>query len=256
VAFFLRWQFTPGHSYAWDRREILLLIPFGQLASGSMSTGASHIGLYGPLGVMIVLLAICPPIRFKFEWPRTCLLLVAALLMFCAVFVKSIVPYAWHTYREPPMFEGRTRYRHPVYGPMILDTSLLNLVQPVCEKIAPDASQGELLSLPFPFANYFCSVPPWHGYVQTFFDTSSKETILGLLDQLRIAPPKWILYQRQLYTLELHETIFNRGQPLAHRQLDEFIEQKLADGSWKIVYTSDFGNRPPWDNHWILIRTR
>jgi hypothetical protein len=76
------------------------------------------------------------------------------------------------------------------------------------------------------------------------------------MDELKTSPPKWILYQRQLYTLGLHETIFNRGQPLAHRQLDEFIEQKLADGSWQAVYTSDFGNRPPWDNHWILIRTR
>jgi hypothetical protein len=256
VALFLRWQFTPRHRYAWDRREILLLIPFGQLASGSMSTGASHIGLYGPLGVMIVLLAICPPIRFTFEWPRTCLLVVAALLMFCAVFVKSFVPYSWHTYREQPMFQGRTWYQHPDYGPMILDARMLNFIQPVCEQVGLGGPQEELLSLPFPFANYFCSIPPWHGYVQTFFDTSSKETILGLLDQLRIAPPKWILYQRQLYTLSLHETIFNRGQPLAHRQLDEFIEQKLADGSWQAVYTSDFGNRPPWDNHWILIRTR
>ena len=24
------------------------------------------------------------------------------------------------------------------------------------------------LSLPYPYANYFCAVPPWHDHVQTF----------------------------------------------------------------------------------------
>jgi hypothetical protein len=256
VARFLRWQFTPGQGYTWDRREILLLIPLGQLASGSMSSGANNLGLFAPVGVMIVLLSICSPIRFKAEWPRTCLLVVAAFLMLCAVYVKFVIPFSWHAYREPPMFEGRTWYHHPDYGPMIIDSEMLKFIQPVCDQIGPSNSQSELLSLPFPFANYFCSVPPWHGYVQTFFDTSSKETSLGLMDELRTSPPQWILYQRQLYTLSLHETIFNNGQPLAQRYLDQLIEQKLADGSWHAVYTSDFGNRSPWDNHWILIRTR
>jgi hypothetical protein len=256
VARFLRWQFTPGQEYKWDRREILLLIPLGQLASASMSSGGNNLGLYGPVAVMMVLLSIFPPIRFKAAWPRACLLVVATFLLLCAVYVKFMVPFSWHTYREPPMFEGRTWYNHPDYGPMIIDGKMLKFIQPVCEKIGPSNSQSELLSLPYPFANYFCSVPPWHGYVQTFFDTSSKETIFGLMDELRASPPKWILYQRQLYTLSLHETVFNGGQPLAQRYLDQMIEQRLADGSWRAVYNSDFSNRPLWDNHWILIRTR
>jgi hypothetical protein len=253
---FLRWQMLPGGAYAWDRREILLLIPLGQLASGSMSSGGTHRGLYGPVAVLIVLLSICPPIRFKAEWPRTCLIAVAVILMCSAAIFKFRDPYSWHAYREQPMFFGRTLYHHPNYGPMILDSELLKFIEPVCEQVGDGGPQKELLSLPFSYANYFCSVPPWHNYVQTFFDTSSKETILGLMDELRTSPPKWILYQRQLHTLSIHETVFNQGQPLAHRYLDQMIEQKLADRSWQAVYTSDYGDRPVWDNHWILIRTR
>jgi hypothetical protein len=253
---FLRWQLLPGRVYAWDRREILLLIPLGQLASGSMSSGGTHLGLYGPVAVLIVLLSISPPIRFKVEWPRACLIAVATLLLCSAVIFKYRDPYSWHTYRERSMFVGRTWYHHPNYGPMILDSELLKFIEPVCEQIGDGGSQNELLSLPFSYANYFCSVPPWHDNVQTFFDTSSKETVLELMDELRTSPPKWIFYQRQLHNLSLHETIYNQGQPLAHRYLDQMIEQKLADGSWKTVYTSDYGDRPVWDNHWILIRTR
>jgi hypothetical protein len=252
----LRWVFTPGQRYIWDRREILLLIPLGQLASGSMSSGGNSLGLFAPVGLMIVLLSICSPIRFRVEWSRTSLLVVATLLMLCAVYVKFMIPFSWHTYREPPMFEGRAWYHHPEYGPMIIDREMLSFIQPVCEQIGPSNSQSELLSLPYPFANYFCSAPPWHGYVQTFFDTTGRETILALMDELSTSPPQWILYQRQLYTLSLHETVFNKGRPLAQRYLDQLIEHKLATGSWHAVYTSNFGKRSPWDNQWILIRTR
>jgi hypothetical protein len=154
------------------------------------------------------------------------------------------------------MFEGRAWYHHPEYGPMIIDREMLSFIQPVCEQIGLSNSQSELLSLPYPFANYFCSAPPWHGYVQTFFDTTGRETILALMDELSTSPPQWILYQRQLYTLSLHETVFNKGRPLAQRYLDQLIEHKLANGSWHAVYTSNFGKRSPWDNQWILIRTR
>jgi hypothetical protein len=253
---FLHWLLARGGAGAWDRREILLLIPLGQFASGSMSSGGFHLGLYGPVAVLIVLLSICSPIRFRAQWARSSLLAIVALLLCSAFLYRVDDPYSWHTYRELPMFTGRTWYRHPDYGPMILDKDLLQMIQPVCAKVTEGGPPDELLSLPFPFANYFCSVPPWHDYVQTFFDTSSKETIRTLMGQLQQSPPKWIFYQRQLHTLRLHELAFNRAQPLQQRYLDQMIEQKLMDGSWQVVYTSDFGNRPPWDNEWILIQTR
>ena len=41
-----------------------------------------------------------------------------------------------------------------------------------------------------------------------------------------------------------------------HLYLDELIERKLADGSWKAVYTSSYGTYPGLSDEWILITTR
>jgi hypothetical protein len=96
----------------------------------------------------------------------------------------------------------------------------------------------------------------WRGYVQTFFDTSSRETIDALMAELEASPPKWILYQRQLNNLTLHEQIYNQWKPLPHRYLDQLIERKLAGGEWKTVSTSTFGSYGFYSDEWILIRTR
>ena len=158
------------------------------------------------------------------------------------------------------MFAARTWYSHPDYGPMIIDKDLLQMIQPVCKKIRDRGSDHELLSLPYPGANYFCAIPPWHGYVQTFFDTASKQTIERLMGELNSSAPKWILYQRQLTTLRLHEVVYNQGNPLQQRYLDQLIEQKIGEGEWRVVYTSNLGSSRQWgqlwDNDWMLIQTR
>ena len=252
----LRWMLRPGGSKAWDRHEILLLVPLGQLASGSMSSGGTHLGLYEPVGLLILLLPICSPIRIRAEWARATLVSVAALLLCGAAHFKFSIPYSWHTYREEPLFSGRELYRHPVYGPMVIDRDLQGMIEPVCTRVGDGGAGHELLSLPFSYANYFCNIPPWHDYVQTFFDTTSKETIEGLMNELQASPPQWIFYQRQMATLRANELAYNHGEPLEQRHVDEMIERKLADGSWHAVYTSDYGDGAAWDNHWILIRTR
>ena len=253
---FFRRQFRPLRQPEWNRREILLLVPLGQLASSSMSSGGQHRGLYGPLAVMILLVPFASPIQIRKNSTRSVLFALATLVIFFGATRKALVPFAWHSYQDRPMFIGRQWYRHPVYGPMIIDTRQLNFILQVCNRIGMNDPQSELLSLPLPYANYFCSTPPWHGYVQTFFDTSSKETIFKLISELQNSPPKWILYQRQLHNMALHEQIFNNGMPLAHRDLDQAIEQKLSAGEWQTVYTSNYGERPEWDNQWLLIRTR
>jgi len=256
LAQMLRWILRLQGARAWDRREILLLVPLGQLASGSMSSAGTHLGLYGPVALLIVLLPICSPIRIHADWFRATLITIAALLLCSAVNYRFHTPYSWHTYREEPLFTGRELYRHPIYGPMVIDRDLLAMIQPVCARVGAGGTQRELLSLPYPYANYFCGIPPWHDTVQTFFDTTSKETIQGLMSELQTSPPQWILYQRQMITLRIHELAYNHGEPLEQRHLDEMIEQKLADGSWHAVYTSDYGNGHWRDNEWILIRTR
>ena len=184
------------------------------------------------MGLLIVLLPICSPIRIGAEWARATLVAVAALLLCSAAHFKWDDPYSWHTYREKPLFTGRELYRHPVYGPMVIDRDLLAMIEPVCARVGDGGPGHELLSLPFSYANYFCNIPPWHDYVQTFFDTSSKETIDGLMNELQSSPPQWIFYQRQLTTLRVHELAYNRGEPLEQRRLDETIERKLAD--WEL----------------------
>jgi hypothetical protein len=158
------------------------------------------------------------------------------------------------------MFENRQWYLHPVYGPMYIERDQLQLSESICEEIGQSTSRPELLSLPFPYPNYFCAIPPWHRYVNTFFDTSTRSTIVGLIQELESAPPQWIVYQRQLKIMRLHEEIFNHGQPLAQRDLDELIMRKIATGEWQVVAKSNYFPRDKKNyfegDGWWVIRTR
>ena len=251
---FLRWLFS-RMEIEWNRTEILLLLPLGQLASASMSSGGRPEGLYQPFAILILLLPFASPINVRKESTRGFMLAIVALLACSCAVYKVRIPYKWHSYRSAPMFVGRQWYRHPVYGPMIIETTQLELFSQICRQIGSD-SQVELLSLPFTYANYFCSVAPWHGYVQTFFDTSTKEIIFGLMQELEKAPPRWVLYQRQLDILSMHEDVYNHGKPLPHRYLDQLIEQKLDSGKWEKAYISNYEDSPGWRNEWILINAR
>lgn len=236
-------------------REILFLVPLGQLAAGAMSSAGTHIGVYGPLAITIVLV----PVVFRDGFStrialRGFTIAIAAVLAAHVAVFRWNVPYLWHTYRAERILVDRQWYRHPDYGPMLIDVNLLHMIQPICDQIGHEPD-SELLSLPYPYPNYFCSIPPWHQYVQTFFDTSNSGTIFHLMDELRTSPPKWIVYQRQLQVLSMHEMTYNHGQPLPHRYLDQLIERKLASGEWTATDRSTFGTRPGLNNEWILIRT-
>ncbi len=255
VRLLCRWL-APATVPTWNPREILLLIPLGQLASGSMSSGGSPLGLNAPLAMTILLLPIASPIHLKRDSVRASAFAILTLLAVDCAAQKYMVPFSWHSYKVGQMFVGRQWYHHPDYGPMIVERDQLAFIQPVCDAVKADGAQQGLLSLPFPYPNYFCSIPPWHGYVQTFFDISGKDTIDRLIAELQTAPPKWILYQRQLDNLALHERIYNHGSPLPQRYLDQMIEQKIAAGEWHVVYTSNFDDRPGLHNQWFLIQTR
>ena len=265
VARFIFWLVDGNPSTGWERREFLLLIPLGQMVVGSL-----FCGIYGSeaffvaVDVFVVVLGFFSAIKMKASLPRDSLFALAIVLIMCAVAFRFNSPYSWYTYREKPMFADRVWYRSPDHGPMIIERGLLRMILPVCEKTRGSGGDSELLSVPFPTANYFCAIPPWHGYVQTFFDTASPQTIQNLMDELQHSPPKWIFYQRQLRTLRFHEVVFNQGNPLAQRYLGQFIERRVGEGTWRIVYNSDFGEStlgsanfvPQWDNQWVLIQTR
>jgi hypothetical protein len=252
---FIAWEIAPERFKEWNRLELLLLIPFGQLAAEALSTGASHGEIYMPMAMLFLLLPIASPIDLKVRGRSV--LLAAAFILLCYGFVyRAIDPYRWWSFRSQPMFVGRQWFMHPVYGPMVIERDMLMFLQPVCRELDSDRSHAELLSLPYSFANYFCAVPPWHDYVQTWYDTTEKTTIDALMGELQQAPPKWIFYQRQPDVVAFHEQLFNGGRPIPQRYLDQLIEQKISDGAWKVVYRSNYGSTPQVSQEWLLIQTR
>ena len=244
----------------WDPREMLILVPLAELASASASTGA-HIDnvFFSPIAMLLLLAPIIQPFRKQASWANPFLVTIMALLGLCAMGEKIHDPYSWLNFRTSPMFVNRQWYQHPVYGPMYVDRDLLRFIQPVCREIGQGNPKPELLSMPYSYPNYFCDIPPWHGYVQTFFDTSTRAAINQLMSELDAAPPQWIVYQRQMKILGAHETLLNHGQPLAHRDLDEMIMRKVAIGQWRVVERSQYlvfkGYYLEGDGWWI-IRTR
>jgi hypothetical protein len=237
------------HPSHWDPREIILLVPFGQLLSGAMTSAKTLPDFYTAIAATIVLIPIASPLRIRTVAQKTAYLSLATILSFGTILDKLQKPYFWHHYSARGLFRERQWYDHPTYGPMYIETDQLRFILPICAEIAKDNGPKELLSLPYPYANYFCGIAPWHGYVQTWFDTSSKATIDQLIQELQTSPPRWILYQRQLGTLKVHEKAFNNDKPLPHRELDRVIMDKVESGEW-IAQMYPFQ-----EADWYLIRT-
>jgi len=239
------------------RRDVLVFIPFGQLVSISMSSGKFYPNAFPPMAEFLLVFPIAAPLFLKDWRPRIAYLSLLVILGGSAFAQKLDQPFYWWTYRSAPLTEARVWYRHPEYGSMWIESKELSLIKPVCDTVGTGA-QHELLSLPFPYANYFCGIPPWHGYVQTFFDTTSSGTIHELMGELEAHPPQWIFYERQLEVMRRHEVAFHNGQPLAHRDLDKLIMSKVADGRWRIMSAQRNPNPDPHGipAEWLLIRTR
>jgi hypothetical protein len=253
----------------WDPREILILLPLAELASASASTaaGTDNGFLFSQIAMLLLLIPVIQPFRRharrQASWANASLVTIMALLGASAMAGKIHDPYSWLSFSSSPMFVNRQWYRHPIYGPMYIDSDLLHFVEPLCREIGQGNSRPELLSMPFSYANYFCNTPPWHGYVQTFFDTSARSTITHLIDELDTAPPQWIVYQRQLRIVSGQERVLHHGQPLAQRDMDVMIMRKIATGQWQLVGKSDYlvagmvaeKNYQEGDG-WLIIRTR
>ena len=227
----------------------LMLIPLGQLLSSSLSSAGAPWGLYAPVGIAVLLL----PVVWDADrsWAlRTGLLVAIALVSISIVRFKAQYPFSWHSYVEAPMFRDRMWFHHPAYGPMYIEKSQLALVQQVCSDVRASGSP-ELLSIPMPYANYFCQIPPWHGYIQTFYDTSSPVTVDRLRNELATAPPTWIFYQHQPLILRLHELVYNGGRPLPQRAVEELILNNVHSGAWKLISDTPLGHEADY----MLIRT-
>lgn len=241
--------FVFAKKYFCGNRGVIVFYPFFLFAFGSLSTGGFFYGLYFPLAVTIYVLVYFSQEHLKsFVYYRVGLGLVLAIVAFQGAVFRANNPYSWHSYHVNPLFVGYKFVRDENLGMYFAPDQLISLITPVCKKI----KQGDqLLSLPFSFANYYCGVDPWHGYVQTFFDTTTVERMTQLENDLLASPPEYIFYQRQLDNLSGHEKIFNNGKPLPHRRIDALIMRKISEGDWSVVYQSNL--YPPSD--WILIST-
>ncbi len=230
--------------------QLLILLPVSQLLSGSMSSGGTFVSLASPLGMVLVLLPLVFQRPFRAAVVRTGYAAGMLVMALCCFLYKEHHPFFWHSYQAAPFFAARQVYHHPLYGPMVIETRLLTLVEPMCEatRMQPDAG---MLTLPFPYPNYFCGIAPWHGNVQTFFDISTAETVNRLHADLQQAPPAVIVYQRQMGNLALHERLYNGGHALPQRALDELIGHKLEHGEWTALSSTHLQ-----DSDWIVIRTR
>ena len=247
----------------WDARAVLIVVPILEWASYSAGAAAEPLtNYYAPVALLLLLIPVLQPFRRFAVWADPTLVTLLGLVAINGIASKVLIPYSWQNYRYDAMFKGRSWYRHPVYGPMYMDRDLLHFSEQVCTDVGaqPGVTKPALLSLPYPYVNYFCDTPPWHNYVQTFFDTATRGTINQLMQELNTAPPKWIVYQRQINIMVGSERLYNHGQPLAQRHLDSFIAQKLASGQWTLVdYSNYLSPRDPasaLEAGWYIIRTQ
>ncbi len=240
---------TPKLLASWNPAEILLLIPLGQLISGSLSSGGEFLPLNAPIGILLLLLPFAYPRLFAAPARAYGYAAVVGLASLCCLAFKAGDPFSWQTYHNRAMFVGRQWYHHPVYGPMVIETDLLEFMQPMCARIH-DTPAPSVLSTPFPYANYFCAVQPWHDQVQSFFDTSTEQSIAQLITGLQTDPPHTVIYQRQMLNLLGHERIFNHYKPLPHRALDTLLVSKLTSGTWSVTHQQCVA-----ESDWIEMET-
>lgn len=247
---------------SWDRREILILLPILEWASYSAGAAAEPLtNYYEPVAILFLLLCVQQPAAKFPAWFKQTVVTIMALVAINGIVSKVLIPYSWQNYKYDRMFENRQWYHHPVYGFMYIDRDLLHFSKQICADIGaqPGVNHPELLSLPYPYPNYFCAAKPWHDYVQTFFDTASRSSMSKLMNELETAPPKWIVYQRQMNIMNGSERLYNHNEPIPQRYLDAVIAQKLASGDWKLLDYSDYlqpTNPDAWNGTgWYVIRT-
>jgi hypothetical protein len=229
----------------------LAFYPFFLSVFGSLSSG----GEFGPLRTpSAVALLVLPMVFFERlghsfrHGTRLAFVLLCAVLAAYGVWTKFHHPWTWWNYRVSPPGPSSNLRDNDRLGPHVISAELAEFIDPICARV----KGGEtLFSTPFSFANYYCGVPTWRGYIQTWFDLSTKAKIDRVLLDLHRQPPAFILYQHVEEALRHHEDLFNEGRPLPYRQLEAHIRDRVERGEWHIVHES----RAFPDSHWLLIKT-
>jgi len=236
----------------WQSDELVLLLPFVVNVSGSLSSAGSFADLYFSVTFLILVIPIVSLISISGRI-RSMYVLCAAVLAGTSAWYRYDDPSSWLSYRTFPLFVHRQVVDHPAYGKMIIDTRLHSFIAQVCALVNDGDPKPELLSSPWDYPNYYCAIAPWHNFVASWYDTTPRAVMRDLINQLKTNPPKWIIYQRQLNVLAIHELLYNSGEALPQRTLDNLVLQRIQEGRWKVVYR--YADADP-DSTWILMRTR
>jgi hypothetical protein len=234
---------------------ILIAYPFFLFVFSSLSSAGHWGSLFFPMSLTVIALIIIlvrAPMRSMTSITFTIFLYFLCSFSAAEAFsLRYHKPYSWQSYYSPRFFNGFKGYQFVSdrkQGSHVMPIELRQLILPVCESVGENHT---LLSLPFSFANYYCGVKPWKGYIQTFFDTTSPQTVGELINNLKNNPPDYIFYQRQLENMTAHEQIFFNDERIPFRDLDDFIMDKVLSGAWSVDYRSS--QYPPSD--WYLINT-
>jgi len=201
---YLRWEIS-GRTWEWDSREILMITPLGQMVSTAASSGGVHWGVYEPWAMLIVILPIASPVRLKSEKMRATLVGVGAILLVCSANlpVHRAVRVAQHAAADD------------VRGPPVVPASGIwadgDRDQPVAvhrahlrSGEAGRRSHGISVAaiLLRKLLLRYSAMARERADILRHLDRGDDLRADGELQQ---APPKWILYERQLDSLAAHE---------------------------------------------------
>ncbi len=231
-------------------RETLLIMPLMRVVASGTTSRSSNEGIFETLGFFLLLLPLCVPSFFAVRHRKLAFEMLACVVLCSGLVAKAYQPYLWHYFSDRTMFVDRVWYRHPLYGPMYVERDQLQIIQDTCSTMNREGHPTGMLEVTNPYANWFCDVPPWHDYVQTWYDTVSRSTMETLIAELKSDPPQWIVYQWAPETLQMHEILYNHEKPLPHRDLNRLIRERVAAGQWTIAYQRRFQR-----TDWMVIRT-
>ena len=231
----------------------VFLLPAALCISASVSGGGYHHGHFFASALISLLGVAWVVARWPMQTVTTAASVACGAIALASAVYRWQDPCSWHDYRSKPLFRDRIVVTTPTLGPCVISRSQQDFNDSLFGPIGATANVS-LLSIPFPYPNYLLGIPPWHDYIQTFFDTTDRSRIEKMIRELSADPPDWIVYQRQPDNLAGHEQLFNAGRPLPHRALDAFIDQQLLSGAWQpVVWGRESGRN---SSTWYVIRTR
>src|SRR5208337_1469004 len=88
----------PSRKPAANQRQVLLLLPFCYLLTGSMSSGGYPHGLCGPIAFLFLLLPLVFPAVFERGWFRSSFFVLTGLMAISGMTWKVWDPISWNNY--------------------------------------------------------------------------------------------------------------------------------------------------------------